>query len=178
MKKWLSSRRLFIFCGALVVCVAMYVVWDFVVQKNFSVVVDNRLYRSGQPRPGQLERWIALYGLKTIVVLRPTLEPYEKEIAERTGVALHHIVLSSRKGPSDDQWHDILTLFEDERNWPILYHCRDGADKTGIVTAMYRIEVQGWPLWKALLEMNLHYHIPFSRPQLQRFLKERYGQSQ
>jgi len=178
MRRQVSRRQvlflLCFLCGAL--ALGAYFFWDFVVQRNVAAVVPGRLYRSGQPRAEQLERWIEKYKLRTILVLKPTLETFEKEIADRTGIKLYHIVLSSQQGPSEAQWQQIRGLLTGEENWPLLYHCQDGADKTGIVTAMYRIEVQGWPLWKALLEMDLHYHIPLSRPGLQRFLKERYAQ--
>jgi protein tyrosine/serine phosphatase len=160
----------------LVACLGLYFLWDFVIQRNLHTVVDGKLYRSGQPRREQLEHWIKHYHLRTIVVLKPTLKPYEKEIAEKYKVALHHIPLSTRHGPSDHEWQRIRALLTDDRNMPLLYHCLDGADKTGLVTAMYRVEIQRWPLWKALLEMDLHYHIPWSRPALQEFLKSRYNE--
>ena len=62
----------------------------------------------------------------------------------------------------------------EEENLPLLLHCHSGADKTGTVMALYRVEVQGWPLWKALFEMDLHGHIPLQYPALQRYLKDRF----
>ena len=82
--------------------------------------------------------------------------------------------MSSYHAPSEEQWQSIHALLTDEQNFPLLYHCQAGADKTGIITAMYRVEVQHWPLWKALVEMDLHYHIPFFRPSLQKYLRSRY----
>jgi protein tyrosine/serine phosphatase len=160
----------------MLLCLATYIVCDFEVQKNFHTVLEGKLYRSGQPGKEQLEDWIRKYHLKTIIVLKPTLEPYEKEIAERRGVKLYHIVLSTRQGPSEDQRQKILTLLTDDKNLPLLYHCESGSDKTGLITAMYRVEVQHWQLWKALLEMDLRYHIPYSRPALQEYLKSKYGE--
>jgi protein tyrosine/serine phosphatase len=160
--------------GCLLVFLAVYLLWDFEIRGNFDTVVEGRLYRSGQPKESQLERWINKYHFRTIVVLKPTLRGHEVEIAERYGVKLHHIPLGTRQGPSEEQWQRILALLVDEQNFPLLYHCQSGADKTGIITAMYRVEVQHWPLWKALLEMDLHYHIPFIRPALQKYLRSRY----
>lgn len=176
MRGILKNRKVRI-AGVLLLCGALYILWDYELRKNFHTVLEGRLYRSGQPSIEQLERWIKKYDLKTIIVLKPTLEPYEKEIAERNGVTLYHIVLSTKKSPSEDQWQKIRALLTDEKNMPLLYHCLSGADKTGLVTAMYRVEVQHWPLWKALLEMDLRYHIPCSRPALQKYLRSRYGES-
>jgi len=170
------GRRLWLVLGSaafLLAALAAVFLWDYVIQKNFDTVVPGRIYRSGQPGASQLEEWIDRYDLKTILVLKPTLRPYEKEIAERRGLNLHHIVVSTKQGLPEDQWQRIKGILTDEQNFPLLLHCHAGADKTGTVTALYRVEVQGWPLWKALLEMDLHYHIPFQYPALQRYLKDR-----
>jgi protein tyrosine/serine phosphatase len=160
--------------GCLLAFLALYVLWDFEIQSNFDTVQEGRLYRSGQPGKSQLEHWIRKYHLKTIIVLKPTLRRSETEVAERYGVKVYHIPMSSYHGPSEEQWQRILSLLTNEKKFPVLYHCQRGADKTGMITAMYRVEVQHWPLWKALLEMDLHYHIPLFRPGLQKYLRSRY----
>jgi protein tyrosine/serine phosphatase len=160
--------------GCLLAFLALYFLWDFEIRRNFDTVLEGKIYRSGQPKEAQLERWIQKYHLRTIIVLKPTLRRQEIEMAERYGVSVHHIPMSSYRAPSEEQWHKILVLLTDEQNFPLLYHCHSGADKTGIITAMYRVEVQHGPLWKALLEMDLHYHIPFFRPALQKYLRSRY----
>jgi undecaprenyl-diphosphatase len=167
-KKWLLL-------GCILAFFAVYFVWDFKIQKNFHTVQEGKLYRSGQPGKLQLERWIKKYHLKTILVLKPTLRRDEVEIAERYGVTLHHIPLGTNQGPSEEEWQRILSLLTDEQKFPLLYHCHGGADKTGVITAMYRVEVQHWTLSKAMLEMDLHYHIPFIRPALQKYLRSRYN---
>jgi len=158
---------------AVLLAVAWFL-WSYLAEKNFDVVVPGKIYRSGQPGPDQLESWIDRYGLKTILVLKPALRPYEREIAARRGVAIHHIVVSTRQDMPEEQWQLIKALLTDERNFPILFHCHSGADKTGLVAALYRVEVQGWPLWKALVEMDLHGHVPFQYPALQRYLRNRF----
>jgi protein tyrosine/serine phosphatase len=158
---------------AVLLAVAWFL-WSYLAEKNFDVVVPGKIYRSGQPGPDQLESWIDRYGLKTILVLKPALRPYEREIAARRGVAIHHIVVSTRQDMPEEQWQQIKALLTDERNFPILFHCHSGADKTGLVAALYRVEVQGWPLWKALVEMDLHGHVPFQYPALQRYLRNRF----
>jgi protein tyrosine/serine phosphatase len=37
---------------------------------------------------------------------------------------------------------------------PVLVHCQHGADRTGVVIAMYRIIYQGWSKQQALDEME------------------------
>ncbi len=148
--------------------------WDFSVQKNFDVVVPGKIYRSGQPREKQLEKWIKKYHLKTIISLRHSLPAYEKKLAERYNINVHQITLSSRSEPPEEIPNKILNLLTDEQNLPLLYHCQSGADRAGLVTALYRVEVQNWPLWKAFLEMDMNYHLPFYRPVPQRYIRSHY----
>lgn len=176
-RRWLLGARRAALPALLMLALVLLVgvfLWNYLVEKNFDAVVPGKIYRSGQPGPDQLACWIDRYGLKTILVLKPTLRPYEQEIAAQHGVTLHHIVVSTREGLPEEKWHQIKAILTDEQNYPLLFHCHSGADKTGLVAALYRVEIQGWPLWKALLEMDLHGHLPFQYPALQRYLKSRF----
>ncbi|MFC6298572.1 protein tyrosine phosphatase [Pseudomonas sp. CCM 7893] len=42
-----------------------------------------------------------------------------------------------------------------EANGPVLMHCKHGSDRTGLISAMYRVVVQGWSKEDALNEMTL-----------------------
>ena len=99
---------------------------------------------------------------------------YEKELADRYGLKLYQISFSAKTGLQEKRWEAIRAILTDENNLPILIHCRGGGDRSGIVTALYRIEVQGWPLEKALHEMNRHYHVSLRYPALQKQLRERF----
>ena len=150
------------------------VVWDYGVQKNFDTVVPGKIYRSGQPGKAQLEGWVKEYGLKSILTLRHGIPSYEKELADRYGLKLYQIPFSAKTGLQENRWQAIRAILTDANNLPILIHCRGGGDRSGIVTALYRIEVQGWPLEKALHEMSRHYHISLRYPALQKQLRERF----
>jgi len=154
---------------------AAFVVVDFELQSNFDVVVPGALYRSGQPREGQLEDWIRAYGIRTIVDLRHAVPEYERDVARRHGVRLFHLPFSARTGLSEERWQEIREILTREENRPLLVHCQSGADRTGIVTARYRVEVEGRPLDEALREMIRHYHIPLQYPVLEEQLRELYG---
>lgn len=178
-KNGLFARRKARWLGGFLVLLCMVaagVTWEIVVRKNFDAVVPDKLYRSGQPSQRQLEDWINAYGLKGILTLRHGLPPYEQELADRYGVKLYQRTFSAKTGISDQQWEDIRRILNDENNLPLLVHCQSGVDRTGLITALYRIDEQGWPLNKALREMVLHYHMPFQYPVLSRYLKARYGE--
>jgi protein tyrosine/serine phosphatase len=148
--------------------------WEYAIQKNFATVVPGKIYRSGQPSEAQLEEWIQEYGLKGILCLRFVVPPYEKKLAAHYGIKLYHIPFSAKKGLGEALWKTIRSILTDESNLPILVHCQGGGDRSGIVTALYRVEVQGWPLEKALREMNRHYHISLQYPALREQLRERF----
>ena len=38
---------------------------------------------------------------------------------------------------------------------PVLIHCHHGADRTGVICALYRMVFQGWPREEAIAEMTL-----------------------
>lgn len=161
--------------AVLLVCVFVSAfVYDFVIQKNFDVVVPGKLYRSGQPSASQLENWIKRYNLKSILSLRHSMPEYEKEIANRYGVKIYRIIFSAKQGLTEQQWKSAEKILTDESNQPLLIHCQSGVDRTGLVSALYRVEEQNWPLNKALGEMILQYYIPFQYPVLQQQLRERY----
>jgi protein tyrosine/serine phosphatase len=171
------TRRLLLLALLLPVGIlAAIFTWDYGIQKNFDTVVPGKIYRSGQPSQGQFDEWMKQYGFRAILSLRFGVPPYEEELAELYGVKLYHIPFSATKGLGKGQWEEIRTILTDESNLPVLIHCHGGGDRSGIVTALYRVEIQGWPLDKALKEMNRHYHVPLRYPVLQRQLREYFGE--
>ena len=170
--KWLISGVLLVIC-----LLGAAITWDYGIQKNFDTVVPGKIYRSGQPSKAQLEEWIQEDGLKSILSLRFGVPAYERELAKRYGVDIYHVPFSATKGLKEGQWETIRPLLTDEKKLPILVHCHGGGDRSGIVTALYRVEIQGWPLDKALREMNRHYHVPLRYPVLQDQLREHFREA-
>ncbi len=56
----------------------------------------------------------------------------------------------------DAEIKQTLDLLQDKANYPVFIHCEHGNDRTGLIAALYRIQVQGWDWrearkeWKAL----------------------------
>ena len=49
-----------------------------------------------------------------------------------------------------------LSVLDDERNFPVLIHCKAGLHRTGILCAVYRMEYQGWSVGEAYTELKAH----------------------
>ncbi|MBD8559653.1 dual specificity protein phosphatase family protein [Pseudomonas fluorescens] len=70
---------------------------------------------------------------------------------------IKQVQLSYRTNHVDDS--DVLAAIRAiqaaEADGPVLMHCKHGADRTGLMAAMYRVVVQGWGKEDALNEMTL-----------------------
>jgi protein tyrosine/serine phosphatase len=131
---------------------------------NFKEVERGKLYRSSQPDKNFLSYVKDSYDIKTIVSLRGNLENEEPETIKEKGMSLIHIPLRPFSGPNKKKITDFLNLFKEEKNLPVLLHCRRGKDRTGIMTAIFRSFYQNWPekeIFKEIDEkgVNLYWKI-------------------
>jgi protein tyrosine phosphatase (PTP) superfamily phosphohydrolase (DUF442 family) len=98
-------------------------------------------WRSAQPAPHQI-RAIARAGVKTIVNLRG--ERYcggywlEQAACERLGLKLVNYQVRSRAAPSKEEVLGARDLFA-RLEYPILLHCKSGADRAGLMSTLYLI---------------------------------------
>lgn len=136
--------------------------------RNFRVVEDGVLYRSGQLTPAGLERVLHDYGIKTVVTLRTVRDPskpypdaWEKDVCEARG--LKHVRIIPRvwgpdtKGeiPAEQAVQEFLKVMDDRSNYPVLLHCFAGIHRTGTMCAIFRMEFHRWPVEPTLTEMEL-----------------------
>jgi len=131
--------------------------------------VDDGVYRSAQITPWRLKKIIKKYNIKTIINLRGNNKNYiykrEKEICEELGVEYQTISISSRN-PHDIRKEEIEKLIYLLKNAkkPILFHCKAGADRTGLVAVLWHI-INGKDKNKAIKkELRLKYgYLSFSK---------------
>ena len=121
---------------------------------NFQRVGD-RLYRGGQPKRGGYER-LARLGVKTVVNLRDDDEHAraEGEEARAAGLRYFNVPLGRLGRPSDAEVERVLQLIDAPENQPVFVHCHRGADRTGVVVAVYRMTHDGWTAERAQEEAN------------------------
>lgn len=138
---------------------------------------------AGEPPAIRNERWavpITLEGVPNLHQITPTLYRSEQPTAlgfrnlEKLGV---RTVINLRAFNSDDDevrgtalrtervkiltWNvddahviDVMRMLRNTDNGPFLIHCQHGADRTGLMSAMYRILEQGWTVDDALAELR------------------------
>lgn len=108
------------------------------------------LYRSEQPNAEGMKNLEKL-GIRTVINLR-YFNHDDDEVkgtnlrTERTRILTWRV--------DDDHVIEVMRMLKKTENGPFLIHCQHGADRTGLMSAMYRILVQGWTREEALKELT------------------------
>ena len=120
--------------------------------RNFQEVAPS-LYRGAQPSEEGF-RELARLGVHTVVDLRGSggRSSKEAEIVANLGMHYVNVPLGGFKAPTAEQVSKLLTILENQSDGPVFVHCRRGADRTGTIVALYRIEHDHWGNEKALDE--------------------------
>lgn len=112
--------------------------------------VGPNLYRSQQPtKAGMLK--LKELGIKTVINLRALHSDSDK--LDGTGLLEKRLRIKTW-AVQDDHVIEVLRTLRRAENGPFLIHCQHGADRTGLMTAMYRVVEQGWTKEAALREMR------------------------
>lgn len=149
-------RRRLILASLAVVCLlgAGTIVYREVRWKRFAVVEEGKLYRSGELKPGQLQRAIQTLGLKTVVCLHEPLAASDKTACEQTGAGLVVLPMPSDGSGTAEQFARFLELARDPARQPLLVHCQAGVARTGAAIALYRVVENGWSVDAAINELR------------------------
>ena len=112
--------------------------------------VSGDVYRSAQPDEDGM-RACEQFGIRTVVNLRARHSDTDE--ARGTNLVLVHIPTKTRAVSSDETVIAALRAIRNAEK-PVLVHCMHGADRTGLVIAMYRIIEQDWTREEALDELR------------------------
>jgi protein tyrosine/serine phosphatase len=112
--------------------------------------VSENLYRSAQPTAQGMKN-LKQVGIETVVNLR-SFHSDRDEIGE-TGLGYEHIYMKAWH-PERKEIIRFLQIVTNPKRTPVLVHCLHGADRTGTMSALYRIAVQGWSKKQAVREMT------------------------
>lgn len=152
--------------------------------RNFHVVREGVLYRSGQMSLAGLKRIIHDYGIKTVVTLRETRCPGdeppdldEEKYCIREAINYYRIPPRPWSGadgfvPADKGVEVFRQVMSDPKNYPVLVHCFAGIHRTGAMCAIYRMDFEGWSNARAIAEMRDHgYSLIDAHPDVQEYLE-------
>lgn len=120
--------------------------------------IDEGLYRSQQPTKEDIAQIQAL-GIKTIINLRGFHS--DDDIIKNTEIELVRIPIHTWRIRNEDIIQALKAIEEARQHGPVLIHCQHGADRTGLVSAMYRLIYQGWSkeeAWQELEQGGFGYH--------------------
>ena len=139
---------------------------------NFGEVTP-LLYRGGQPNQ---EGFQALKKLGVAIVVnfrdeRDLIEAERRQV-EALGMRYVGIPWSSWHSPNDQQVAEFLALLRASPQKKIFVHCHYGADRTGVMVAVYRIAAQNWTPPQAIAEMESFHFQRFLRFYLKSYVED------
>jgi uncharacterized protein (TIGR01244 family) len=125
-----------------------------------------RAWRMNQPYPSDID-WAARQGIRTVITTRHDPRhgghALEREACERQGLTYVTLPFFSREAPSRAAIADAAALLASVE-YPILIHCKSGADRAGFLSALYLIVEEGVPVAEARHQLSLrHFHFRTSR---------------
>jgi protein tyrosine phosphatase (PTP) superfamily phosphohydrolase (DUF442 family) len=163
----LGLRTIIICCLCFVFCFAAYSqrnpMWAVPVAANFVpnfYQVDSGIYRCAQPDK-QAFAELSEMGITTVVNLR--YFETDKRKAKNTDLQLIHIKMRASKCKEEEVVAALRLL--QHRQGAIVIHCKHGADRTGLIIALYRIVFQDWDKETAIDELqhgDYNFHPIFS----------------
>ena len=137
---------------------------------NLFQVAPN-FYRSAQPTAEGFHVLSQHYGIKTVISMRANHS--DDVLVEGTGIRMARFPTNTWSINRASVVGALRTLRRDTQTGAVLLHCQHGADRTGLVTALYRILYQGWSKEDALNEMReggFGYHAVWGN--IKRFIKK------
>ena len=132
---------------------------------NFHKVCDE-VYRANQPSPAHLKSYRDK-GIKAVLNLRGFAQQsyalFEEDSCKKLGLELISVPLSSSSAPQPEKLLEIIGIMEKIPK-PFVLHCKSGADRAGLVSALYLIVIQKLSVAEAKKQLSFKYlHLDFTK---------------
>jgi protein tyrosine/serine phosphatase len=114
--------------------------------------VEENFFRSAQPDANGFKGLASTYGVRTVISLRAFNA--DEPLAAGLDLRLVRIRINTWNIKRADVVAALQNLRRSSREAPVLLHCQHGADRTGMISALYRILYQSWSKVAALDEMQ------------------------
>ncbi|MGI6354461.1 MAG: dual specificity protein phosphatase family protein [Lentisphaerae bacterium] len=116
--------------------------------------VNDALYRSAQPS-AEGYATAAKLGIKAVLRLRSASDKSkEDQWINAAGLALHDVPMAAWNINDNDVIRAMRILQHARHDGPFLVHCLHGADRTGLVCAVYRVLFENWNREDAIAELT------------------------
>ena len=119
---------------------------------NFGKINAN-YYRGAQPQ-GRDYADLAALGVKTVIDLQKDGPSNEAADVTAAGMKFVRIGMTTSKAPTEAQIAQFFEIINNPANQPVYVHCAGGRHRTGTMTALYRMTVDGWNASQAYTEMK------------------------
>ena len=128
--------------------------------------VDQKVWRSGQPTRCDF-RELERQGIGEVLCLRR----WHSDKEEAGDLKRHHVRMRAGAIRDEDIVEALRVMVSAEK--PVLVHCFHGADRTGVVVAMYRMVAQDWSRERAIAELvdEAHGHHAEVFPNIRQYLE-------
>jgi protein tyrosine phosphatase (PTP) superfamily phosphohydrolase (DUF442 family) len=113
--------------------------------------VDQGFYRSEQLQDKDIALLQEL-GVKTVLNLRSFHS--DDDLLKGTGIESVRVPINTWAINDNNVTAALKALRAAQKEGPVILHCLHGADRTGLVTAMYRVLYQNWSKEVALKELT------------------------
>ncbi|GEM_PF-47713 len=137
----------------------------FIDHHIFRFIYSNRhkvapgVWRASQPAPFQI-RGFARKGVRTIINLRGERDcgsyRLEAHACRRNGIKLVDFPMRSRGVPDEQMLRELDVLLRDIE-YPVLLHCKSGADRVGLMSALYLILRENRSPEEAIQQLSIKY---------------------
>jgi len=136
--------------------------------RNFHIVREGVLYRSGQLSQDGLARVLHDYGIRTVVTLRsgklpgdPPPDLAEEEYCYKEEINYFRLPQQLWEGadgsvPNEVNVIAFREIMNNPANYPVLVHCLAGKHRTGAMCAVFRMEQDHWTNQQAIEELKLY----------------------
>jgi protein tyrosine phosphatase (PTP) superfamily phosphohydrolase (DUF442 family) len=118
--------------------------------------VNDTYFRGAQPK-GSDFRDLAALGVKTVIDLQRDGPSNEAGNVAAAGMKFFRIGMTTSNAPTDAQVAQFFEIVNNPANQPVYVHCAGGRHRTGTMTALYRMTIDGWNASQAYNEMK-QYH--------------------
>ena len=135
---------------------------------NFHCIAPGAAYRSAQLSPDWLGQVIDQHGIRTVINLRgdghdsPWYVNERQTVLERGG-HFENVMLSAGFAPHHRDLRLLMKVLDNSPR-PVLFHCRNGSDRSGFAATIYLLLYTDTPMDEARQQLSWRYgHVAFGR---------------